>query len=279
MRIDIPTPIARRSAGIANPWDATDPAAMDALMKPTAEGAATSTPPVASSGGGAAPGAAPVPSEGFQAPNTAAPVPSDGVKAPQPGLGGGGPAPPQHSGGHDAATPEHSTGFLAPPSDKWMLGAAEGGQPIDTGGATVPMDGSTNPNVPLSGGGPAPPQSGGQPPPAKESPAMAALRAKDAAFARAKDQIGQTMRTSLTALRENLSGRGGLGGGQETGGMAALIGEGANTLSDVVTNQAAYDVGTQNQAANQRYAGALTKRGQDLGVTQSILSLLGSQAY
>ncbi len=104
--------------------------------------------------------------------------------------------------------------------------------------------------------------------------------AKEAAFARAKDAIGQQMRASMTALREGLAGRGALGGGVEQGGMVSLLGGGVQDLQDVVTGQAAFDVAGNNDLANRNYEGALQKRGQDLGLTQSLLSLLGgSGAY
>ncbi len=249
--------------------------AMDALLQPSA-------PDVPLGGGGPAPPlppeAPPHASPGFLAPAAGAtPIDDGGKAAPSPGLkpmtlGAGSPidtggvmlpsggAPPIGLGG----------GGPAPPTDG-------GGQPIDDGGVMVPDGGGT----PIDDGGKLAPTDGGGggTPGAKETPAMQALRAKDAAFARAKDSIGQTMRASMTSLRENLAGRGALGGGLEAAGTADVIGQGANTLSDVVTNQADYDVAGQNQSANQRYQGALTKRGQDLGVTQSILSLLGSQAY
>jgi len=117
--------------------------------------------------------------------------------------------------------------------------------------------------------------SGGAAPTGPAAPAVDPQAAKDAAFARAKDKIGLDTRASMTALRESLAGRGALGSGVEGGGMASLLGEGAGNLSDVVSNQTAYDVAGNNARADRNYEGALKQRGQNLGVSQSLLSLLG----
>jgi len=103
--------------------------------------------------------------------------------------------------------------------------------------------------------------------------------ANAAAFATAKDQTAAIGRGAITGMREGLAERGGLGGGMEGGGMASLMGENARRLSDTTRQQTISDVDTQNRRADRNYAGDLTKRGQNLGVSSSILSLLGSRAY
>ncbi len=103
--------------------------------------------------------------------------------------------------------------------------------------------------------------------------------ANTATFNAAKDQTGAINRGSMTALREGGAERGILGSGLEGGGMASLLNEGTKRLADVNRQQTISGVDTQNQMANRNYAGALTKRGQDLGAASSIVSLLGSRAY
>ncbi len=103
--------------------------------------------------------------------------------------------------------------------------------------------------------------------------------ANDATFNAAKDKTGAIGRGSMTALREGGAERGTLGSGLEGGGMASLLNEGTKRLADVNRQQTISGVDTANQMANRNYAGAITKRGQDLGVSSSILSLLGSRAY
>jgi len=144
---------------------------------------------------------------------------------------------------------------------EWLPMSASGG----SGGATLTGDHTETPVAP--GGSPAP---GGP-----AAPAVDPQAAKDAAFARAKDKIGLDTRASMTALRENLAGRGTLGGGLEGGGMASLLGGGEGALTDVVSNQTAYDVAGNNALADRTYQGGLVQRGQNLGLSQSLLSLLG----
>ncbi len=103
--------------------------------------------------------------------------------------------------------------------------------------------------------------------------------ANDATFNAAKDKTGAISRGSMTALREGGAERGILGSGVEGGGMASLLNEGTKRLADVNRQQTISGVDTQNQMANRNYAGNIQKRGQDLGVSSSILSLLGSRAY
>ncbi len=170
------------------------------------------------------------------------------------------PAAPSHPAPVAPAHPPATAPATGDPAQPWTE------SPVTPDPAMTPQSWSSNDPDPTAA------------PPA-QTPAQAAQAAKDAAFARQKEAIGQTMRASLTALRENLAGRGALGGGPESGGMASLLGEGQGALSDVVSNQAAFDVAGHNATANRNYAGDIQKRGQDMGMTASMLSLLGSQAY
>ena len=200
---------------------------------------------------------------------TSAPLPAKtGYRAPgapaatQPGEGG-----PQHKDPYTeqpGSTIGETRGTSWGGGEQWngseWLPMSAGGAAPTTPGPTTP--GPTAPGGPLGPGGPA-------------APAVDPQAAKDAAFARAKDKIGLDTRASMTALRENLAGRGTLGGGLEGGGMASLLGDSAGTLSDVVSNQTAYDVAGNNALSDRNYQGELVQRGQNLGLSQSLLSLLG----
>lgn len=107
-----------------------------------------------------------------------------------------------------------------------------------------------------------------------------AQSARDTAFARAKDKIGEVQRGAMTALREGMSSRGiSSGSGIEAGAMSSLIGEGQGQLSDVVSGQMTSEAQRANAVADAQRAAELTRRGQNLNLGQSMLSLLGSSAY
>jgi len=186
------------------------------------------------------------------------------------------------------------TALLAPDQSSTITGTTDGLAPPATSVKALPGTGDATladdhtetmiaapaPTVapPMGGDGQASVPAGPQKP-VGGAPAVDPQAAKEASFARAKDAIGQQARASMTALRENLASRGALGGGVEQGGMASLLGGGVSDLQDVVTGQAAFDVAGTNDLANRNYEGMLTKRGQDLNLSQSLLSLLGGSGY
>jgi len=100
--------------------------------------------------------------------------------------------------------------------------------------------------------------------------------ANAATYRDAAGKVGQIGRASLASLQDESVAR---GGGLAPGGMESLMGTTGARLGDVGRQDTISGVDTANQMANRNYAGELTKRGQNLGVTQSILSLLGSRAY
>ena len=108
------------------------------------------------------------------------------------------------------------------------------------------------------------------------APAFDEGAARSAAFARAKDQAGQTARASLTSLREALGSRGMLGGGAETVGTANIIGGAGQDVGDFTREQLIQDLDRSSKVADRDYAGKVTKRGQDLDYRQSLLALLNS---
>ena len=103
--------------------------------------------------------------------------------------------------------------------------------------------------------------------------------ARAAAFARAKDTAGQIARSSLNALRDVASSRG-IGGSSIEGGMSAdIVGGQANNLGEFSREQLIQDLERQRQIADLSYQGNITQRGQNLGLSPSLLGLIGSRAY
>ena len=104
--------------------------------------------------------------------------------------------------------------------------------------------------------------------------------ARQAAFARAKDQAGLIGRSAVNSLQNVMGGRGLVGssiGGQQAAGV---INQGATQLGDVNREQAIQDLQNARQRASEQYQGAITQRGQNLGlVSGAIGGLLGSRAY
>jgi hypothetical protein len=121
------------------------------------------------------------------------------------------------------------------------------GQRFDDGGVMVPGGGGTDPTA-----------------------------ANAATHAAAAQKVGSIGRASLASLQDESAGR---GVGLAPGGMDALMGATGQRVADVARQGTISDVDTANQMANRNYAGASTRRGQNIGVSQSILSLLGSRAY
>ena len=127
----------------------------------------------------------------------------------------------------------------------------------------------------VSGGGGMPAQVGAYSGGAMSSPASERLQSVDtsaanaAAFARAKDQVGQTARGALTGLAGAMAGRGTVGSGVEGRGMSNIINAGQGQLGDVSREQAitGADIAQKNAALN--YQGGITQRGQDIASAQA----------
>ncbi len=116
-----------------------------------------------------------------------------------------------------------------------------------------------------------------------------------AAFAAAKDQVGQQMRGALTGLSGAMAGRGISGSGLEAAGQVGTIGTGQSQLGDVSRQQAVTNAdlsnqnavtsyqgniaqeGQQNQLAEANAANAVTERGQDIGVNEANQNSLNTQ--
>lgn len=88
--------------------------------------------------------------------------------------------------------------------------------------------------------------------------------AQDAAFGRAKDQVGQSTRGALTGLAGAMSGRGVVGSGVEGRGQQAVVNEGQQQLADTSRQNAITSADLAQKNAELSYSGALTQRGQDI---------------
>lgn len=117
-------------------------------------------------------------------------------------------------------------------------------------------------NTSGSGGG-----LGGPLPPTVNYPDNSAAR--NAAFARAKDQAGQTSRAAIEALRGQLAGRGLLGSGIEGGQTAEIIAQAAQGPNEVTREQAIQDALNAAHVADISYQGGITQRGQDISALEA----------
>jgi len=100
--------------------------------------------------------------------------------------------------------------------------------------------------------------------------------ARAAAFARAKDQAGQTARASLDALMNVVGERGLAGGGYERSAAKGVIGDASGTINDFTREQLIQDLNNQQHVNDLKYQGDISQRGQDLTRMQSLLSLVNS---
>lgn len=104
-------------------------------------------------------------------------------------------------------------------------------------------------------------------------------QARSAAFARAKDQAGQTGRAAVNALQSVAGGRGLVGSGYAANNASGIINQGQQQVGDVTRGQAESDVQNARQRASEQYQGALTRRGQNMGFASSLMGLMNSRAY
>ena len=103
---------------------------------------------------------------------------------------------------------------------------------------------------------------------------------RNAAFARAKDQQGQTARASLDALRGIMSESGTLGSGMEAMGQANIISGAASDLGDFERERLMSDSDRAASIADRNYAGDLTRQSLEQQKFQALLGILTSgRAY
>lgn len=88
--------------------------------------------------------------------------------------------------------------------------------------------------------------------------------ARAASFGRAKDQAGQIARSALTAVEENVAGRGVAGGGIEALQKAGALQDAEAPLQDLTREQYIQDLNRSADISDQTYQGNIAQRGQDV---------------
>ena len=101
--------------------------------------------------------------------------------------------------------------------------------------------------------------------------------ARDAAFARAKDQAGNTSRAALDSLRGYAQSSGRLGTNWEGGKAAQVLGEAAGGLGEYTRDQMMLDLNRAGEISDRNLAAQLTMRGQDIQKMASLLGLFNVQ--
>lgn len=102
--------------------------------------------------------------------------------------------------------------------------------------------------------------------------------ANAATFASAKDQAGETGRSTIDSMNGLLGAAGMLGGGAQAAGTLAAVEQAAQGSNDVTRQNAVSDVATNNAIAQTNQAAQLTERGQDISAEQAQAQLAMEQA-
>lgn len=100
--------------------------------------------------------------------------------------------------------------------------------------------------------------------------------ARDAAYARAKEQAGLTAKSALKSLNNVMAERGLTGSSVERGNMGSVVSQAAGTVGDYTREQLMQDLNRSADVADLSYSGAVTQRGQDLNSKNYILGLLNA---
>lgn len=98
--------------------------------------------------------------------------------------------------------------------------------------------------------------------------------ARAAAFARAKEQAGQTAGASLKALGDVMAERGLSGSTVENNATNSLIGQGAGSVDEFTREQLMQDLNRAASLSDQTYQGNITQRGQNLAMVPSLMGLI-----
>lgn len=88
--------------------------------------------------------------------------------------------------------------------------------------------------------------------------------ARQASFARAKDQAGLIARSAMTGLNNAMGARGLAGSRYASGNMAGVVNQGANQLGEINREQAIQDLDVARKRASELYQGGISQRGQDV---------------
>lgn len=104
--------------------------------------------------------------------------------------------------------------------------------------------------------------------------------ARDAAFARAKEQAGSTARASMAALDDSMAERGLTGSSIAASQMGALVGGAANKVNDFFREQAIQDANRASQVADRNFAAqqqmALQQQSAAANQRNALIGLIGN---
>lgn len=105
-------------------------------------------------------------------------------------------------------------------------------------------------------------------------PAFDENAARAAAFARAKEQAGQTALASMKSLQNVMAGSGRMGSSLEASGISDVINGAGGKVDEYTRDQLMTDLNRAADVSDRNYAGGLTQRGQDVAMRQSLLGIL-----
>lgn len=101
--------------------------------------------------------------------------------------------------------------------------------------------------------------------------------ARDAAYARAKDQAGATARASVAALQDVIAGSGMTGSTVEAAGVGGIIGQARNNVGDFTARQLTEDLQRAEEVSDQDFAAQVSQRNASVGLTPSLLGLIAAR--
>lgn len=100
--------------------------------------------------------------------------------------------------------------------------------------------------------------------------------ARDAAFARAKEQAGQTAQSAVKGLQGLMAQRGLRGSTIEGGALGDILRGGMGAVNDFTREQLIQDLAQQQHVADTTYQGGITQRGQNIEAQRALMSLFGN---
>lgn len=100
--------------------------------------------------------------------------------------------------------------------------------------------------------------------------------ARNAAFARAKDQAGNVALSSLRALQDVVDSRGTNGSTIEKNNTGQVLAGASGALGGFTREQLIQDLARAAQIGDRNYNGGVTQRGQDMAAQQSLFALINS---
>ena len=105
-------------------------------------------------------------------------------------------------------------------------------------------------------------------------PAGDEMAARAAAFARAKEQAGQTALASLQSLQDVMSESGKTGSSIESQGIQNIIGGGSGAINNFTRTQLMNDLNRAAEVGDRNQQNAITQRGQNLSLIPSLMGLI-----